>query len=240
LIGLMIPAVQATRESSRRTSCSNNLRNQALALQSFHANRNHFPPGKRTVGKLEFSWCLEILSYLEQQPLQARFDRASRWDSPSNLNVANAVIPVFRCPSGVEKFDGDIDYGGLMGSSLTSKTWAGAFGNGVLGEVFGTAEPGITTSAIIDGTSYTICIAESTDRGPADGGRWISGLNIFSQDNGGIESKQGGEIFSMHKTGAFVAFSDGSTRYLHNSIDEFVLGALCTRNLQEVINDGAY
>ena len=127
-----------------------------------------------------------------------------------------------------------------MGSSLTSITWTGAFNNGVFGEVQGLSEQGISTSLIIDGTSQTICIAESADRDPTSGGLWISGFNCFSQDNGGIGASGGGEIFSMHKTGAQIALADGATRYVWNSIDPYVLGALCTRNLQELVDDNAY
>ena len=187
-MGMLIPAVQSSREASRRTACSNNLHNQVLALHAFHAARDVFPPGRRTVGQLEYSWCVEILPFLEQQSLHARFDRSTSWNgSFNNLEVANTVLPIFRCPSGIVEFDGDTDYGGMMGSSLTSVTWFGAFGNGVLGEARGLSETGISTSQISDGTSQTIIIAESTDRDAEDGGRWISGLNCFSHDNGGLE-----------------------------------------------------
>jgi hypothetical protein len=193
------------------------------------------------IGDAENSWCLELLPYLEQSSLYSRFDKKTHWYlSANNLEVASTVLPIFRCPSSVVKFEGDIDYGGIMGSSLTSTLWVGAFGNGVFGEVKGLTAQGINTSQITDGTSQTICIAESADRDPTSGGLWITGFNCFSQDNGGIGAIGGGEIFSMHRTGAQVALADGATRYIFKTIDPFVLGALCTRNLQEVIDDGAY
>ena len=45
LIALLLPAVQSTRESSRRAACSNKLRQLALAMHSHHSARGHFPAG---------------------------------------------------------------------------------------------------------------------------------------------------------------------------------------------------
>lgn len=126
-----------------------------------------------------------------------------------------------------------------MGSSLTSVTWQGAFGNGVFGEVQGKSAQGTRIAAITDGTSHTITLAESADRDWNSGGLWVSGFNCFSQDNGGINTGTGGEIFSEHRSGANVTFADGATRYLAKSIDLYVLGALCTRDHREVFDESA-
>src|SRR5687768_1753329 len=39
LVALLLPAVQAARESSRRTRCANNLRQQGVALINFESQR---------------------------------------------------------------------------------------------------------------------------------------------------------------------------------------------------------
>ncbi|MEZ6119391.1 MAG: DUF1559 domain-containing protein [Pirellulaceae bacterium] len=43
LISLVVPAVQAAREAARRTTCSNQIRNVALAVIQFHDTHRHYP-----------------------------------------------------------------------------------------------------------------------------------------------------------------------------------------------------
>jgi prepilin-type N-terminal cleavage/methylation domain-containing protein len=45
LVGLLLPSVQAARESGRRTQCSNNLRQLALGCQQHLDAQSHFPTG---------------------------------------------------------------------------------------------------------------------------------------------------------------------------------------------------
>ena len=43
LVALLLPAIQAARESARRAQCTSNLRNVALALLNYHDTRKEFP-----------------------------------------------------------------------------------------------------------------------------------------------------------------------------------------------------
>jgi prepilin-type N-terminal cleavage/methylation domain-containing protein/prepilin-type processing-associated H-X9-DG protein len=58
LVGLLLPAVQAARESARRTTCNNKLKQIALGLHTYHDANSRFPEGTRMgVTVAGSTWC---------------------------------------------------------------------------------------------------------------------------------------------------------------------------------------
>lgn len=89
LVALLLPAVQAARESARRMSCSNNLKNMALAVLTHHDIKKHFPlnygamwsdEAPSGVTQSGVGWIVEILPQLEQQPLFERFKQGGAYE----------------------------------------------------------------------------------------------------------------------------------------------------------------
>ena len=66
LMGLLLPGVQACREAARRTTCSNNLKNQVLGLLEYHGTHGKFPPGRSSLDGTEHSWYSRTLPYLSR------------------------------------------------------------------------------------------------------------------------------------------------------------------------------
>ena len=95
LVALLLPAVQAARESARRVQCQNNLKNIALACLNFETAKGELPPGSVNTSIQQGSglgWPVQILPYVEEsivseearkiqehaRCLWRRFERAER------------------------------------------------------------------------------------------------------------------------------------------------------------------
>jgi prepilin-type N-terminal cleavage/methylation domain-containing protein len=111
LVALLLPAVQAAREAARRMSCSNNLKQIALALHNYHDTYKTFPPGAITPGGCcgtpsAANWCIYLLPFVEQQPLHNQYDFNTWNDGPPARNAANTFVTtqflaVYACPSDI-------------------------------------------------------------------------------------------------------------------------------------------
>ena len=72
LVGLLLPAVQAAREASRRSTCGNNLKQLALAMHN-HLDAKRYFPARHTVHGT-YSWIVLTLPYLEAQDTYDQLD----------------------------------------------------------------------------------------------------------------------------------------------------------------------
>lgn len=101
-VALLLPSVRSAKEPARRMSCSNNLKNIALALHTYHDTYHNLPPAYTvdSAGRRLHSWRTLLLPYLEQQALYDRIDLSKPWDDPLNQAVfAEANSKSLRCPN---------------------------------------------------------------------------------------------------------------------------------------------
>ena len=97
LVTLLLPAVQAARESARRTQCVNNLRQLGLALINFHDTNEKLPPS-RYLNRYP-SWFAIILPFVEGQAEFGLWTLDKPYYDRVNRLARETVIPTFRCAS---------------------------------------------------------------------------------------------------------------------------------------------
>jgi len=98
LVALLLPAVQVARESARRMTCGNNLKQLGIALHNYHDTHQRFPPAG-----INYGWCLNpppasnmpenhrlnhnglamMMGYYEQQALASQY----KWNEPSSNSM---------------------------------------------------------------------------------------------------------------------------------------------------------
>ena len=79
LVALLLPAVQAARESARRSQCVNNLKQIGIAMQNYHAANGSLPPAT-TYSVLPnavsgYPFTVLIFPYMEEQSVYDEIDR---------------------------------------------------------------------------------------------------------------------------------------------------------------------
>lgn len=114
LVGLLLPAINAARESGRRAQCQNNMRNLVLALNSFAGRKNAYPaagtffedptntggaassvlsisqaPVAAIAVRCGYNWVVDILSDLDQT------DLANAWSKQQPFLWGSSVFPGF-------------------------------------------------------------------------------------------------------------------------------------------------
>jgi prepilin-type N-terminal cleavage/methylation domain-containing protein/prepilin-type processing-associated H-X9-DG protein len=108
LVALLLPAVQAARESARRAQCINNLKQIALALHNHHDAKKSFPGGAVVTANNHYlankmPWSVAILPYIEGSNLSQLWDDSVTAVSPGlnsgNDTVRKTSVPTYVCPS---------------------------------------------------------------------------------------------------------------------------------------------
>src|SRR5262245_43213089 len=99
LIGLLLPAVQKVREAAARMKCTSHLKQIALAAHAYH-DANERLPGAAVAGPRLSSLFVELLPFIEQNPLYQQWDFVNTSTNYSGATPrAGVVITIYVCPS---------------------------------------------------------------------------------------------------------------------------------------------
>jgi prepilin-type N-terminal cleavage/methylation domain-containing protein len=111
LVGLLLPAVQSARETARRASCGNGMRQLGLALHNHLDSEQRFPAGyladtasgSRDAATWDAApgtgWGLAIAPFLEESAAVVGYDRTAGVAAAAHRTIVSRWRAVCLCPS---------------------------------------------------------------------------------------------------------------------------------------------
>jgi prepilin-type processing-associated H-X9-DG protein len=180
LVALLLPAVQSARESARRTSCLNNLRQLALAALNYHSMTGRFPAGLVAIDADAGNFAGGTNLWVEMLPFVEEANVKVKWDYDDYRNniaggseaLAAQVVPILICPSDplptpIHNLQVDPPYDWMNAeyglSSYGGNAGTRSFGNDVTPQsedgVFFTRSS-VRMAMITDGATHTLLFGE--------------------------------------------------------------------------------
>jgi prepilin-type N-terminal cleavage/methylation domain-containing protein len=140
LVALLLPAIQAARESARRNQCVNNLKQIGVAFQNYHDVNRQLPIGAYSC--CWGTWQPYLLPFIEEQQLADLYHYFPKdypifampsiyiYDSPENLQVTRSRISTLTCPSDEPQVTTPVPGGGPSATpGVTMHNYVANFGN---------------------------------------------------------------------------------------------------------------
>jgi prepilin-type N-terminal cleavage/methylation domain-containing protein len=184
LVALLLPAVQAARESARRTQCVNNLKQWSLSFHNHHDTMKRFPFG--SCNSPRQTWVMYIWQFIEQNNLSNKNIVTEHFYNPPCTigNTMNGLcgqrVNAYYCPSdtGSDQNGASTYYQRCRGNYAVN--WGPTYYdtaptfNAPFGHVNGNrSTPQVVTfSWITDGTSNTLLMSEQLMAKSPDDNDW--------------------------------------------------------------------
>jgi prepilin-type N-terminal cleavage/methylation domain-containing protein/prepilin-type processing-associated H-X9-DG protein len=222
LCALLLPAVLAAREASRRLHCLNNLKQVGLALHQYHDRVGSLPMGYVAAPSPDpretspgWGWAALILPSLEATPLYASANFDLPVESAANHTVRATALKVYICPSDRDSGRYEIvREGGTSIADFHTNSYAACYGAGL--EIDDAPDRGnglfrrnlvVDFAGITDGLATTIavgergaCLIKTPWAGVPSGGISILSDNSNVGDYGAIG--RGAELVVAHANNA--------------------------------------
>lgn len=176
LVAVLLPAVQSARESARRMTCQNNLRQIGVALSEYEGAHQVYPPGYESRvnddgsdGGPGWGWAAIVLREMEQTSLHASIDFSLPIDDPKNERARTQVVASYQCPSDTFTDTWMVVSHDRLGNvkrkicEIASANYIGVFGitePGVDGEGMFYRNSHVRVKDIEDGISNTFMVGE--------------------------------------------------------------------------------
>ena len=216
-----LPTVTAARESARRTTSGNNLRQLGLAIMNYESVHKSYPAAYNTDknGKPLLSWRVHILPYLEEIDLYNDFQLDEPWDSPRNRKLIARMPRFYRAPNS-QADPGKTNY-------VTIRDPHGVIVLPASNQNGKTTPRGLRMREITDGTSNTIMMVEAGDEQAVV---WTKPDDWTPGDGNPVKALMG-----LHQGVLMASFCDGSLRAIAESLSPEKLRALFTRDGAEEV-----
>ncbi|WDQ16355.1 DUF1559 domain-containing protein [Rhodopirellula sp. P2] len=243
LVGMLAPAVQSIRETSRRATCQSKLIPIGLAIQSYHDRWMHFPvgtvlaPDDGISGPIEstdvgnhHNWLGRLMDLMDQPVVGSRINRSVSVYDAANRPVLELSVPHVQCPSAERTPDNASSYVGLHHPTEKSidESDHGVF-------ILNVA---ITRDDVTDGLANTAFVSEKLL--PLDDLGWLSGTRATLRNvGGGIQTVDDrfakppasavGSVGSRHPAGTHFLFGSGEVRFQSAQTDPRILEQMVDR-----------
>jgi len=257
LVAVLLPAVQSARESARRAQCGSNLRQIGLAAQLYDSVKRRLP-GSHDAQDPFVGAFVPLLPFLEEGPLDERFDRTKPISDQANRPFRQTKIEVFVCPSMVVPSPtpdpGWSSYALSSGSGYGHfvNSWHPEFHNGaIISPTKGTTS--LKTISVGDGMTKTL-LGGDLDYGlgklpnGTNGGatRWSGGYpfqsvastsGVFNATRLVTGYRDLDTFRSDHPGGVQMIFCDAAVRFVPENTSADVLRYLANRSDGQVITE---